>query len=211
MNIKHYMTQNVVTINPDTRVTEAVDLMEEHDFHSLPVVKSHSFVGLVTEDLIKNKTSSAATSLSIYELNYLLDKTTVKEIMEKNVQTTSQDLQIEEAAILMVDKNITVLPVIDEGKNVNGIITYKDIFRALIELSGYQSGGDRLIIEVEEDSIGVLDDITSVLAHEDISISHIFVNRIEEHIEITIQISEKVGNKAKVALIEKGYRTGVIN
>lgn len=211
MNIKHYMTQNVVTIDPDTRVTEAVDLMEKHDFHSLPVVKNHSFVGLVTEDLIKNKTSSAATSLSIYELNYLLDKTTVKEIMEQEAQTAPQDLQIEEAAILMVDKNITVLPIIDEDENVNGIITYKDIFRALIELSGYQSGGDRLIIEVDEDKVGVLDNITSILAYENISISHIFVNRIEDRIEITIQISEKVGDKAKEALVEKGYKTSVIN
>ncbi|AYW47153.1 hypothetical protein C7K38_01445 [Tetragenococcus osmophilus] len=211
MNIKHYMTPNVVTINPDTRVTEAVDLMEKHDFHSLPVVKNNSFVGLVTEDLIKNKTSSAATSLSIYELNYLLDKTTVKEIMEQEAPTALQDLQIEEAAILMVDKNITVLPIIDEDKNVNGIITYKDIFRALIELSGYQSGGDRLIIEIDEDKVGVLDNITSILAYENISISHIFVNRIEDRIEITIQISEKVGDKAKEALVEKGYKTSVIN
>ncbi|MEK0399763.1 CBS domain-containing protein [Tetragenococcus halophilus] len=74
MNIKHYMTPNVITIKPDTRVTEAVDLMEKHDFHSLPVIKNDSFVGLITEELIKNKTSSAATSLSIYELNYLLLK-----------------------------------------------------------------------------------------------------------------------------------------
>lgn len=211
MDIKHYMTQDVVKIDPDMRVTEAVDLMEKHDFHSIPVVKNNSFVGLITENLIKNKTSSAATSLSIYELNYLLDKTTVKEIMEKESQTAPPHLQIEEAAMLMVDQNITVLPIVNEDTNVSGIITYKDIFRALIELSGYRSGGDRLIIEIEEDKVGVLDKITSILAYENISISHIFVNRIEDRIEITIQISEKVGDKAKEALVEEGYKTSVIN
>ncbi|MEL5940987.1 CBS domain-containing protein, partial [Tetragenococcus halophilus] len=153
MNIKHYMTPNVITIKPDTRVTEAVDLMEKHDFHSLPVIKNDSFVGLITEELIKNKTSSAATSLSIYELNYLLDKTIVEDIMEKDAQTATKELLLEEAAILMVDNNITVLPVIDKDKKVEGIITYKDIFSALIELSGYQSGGDRLVIEVDEDKV----------------------------------------------------------
>ncbi|AYW49956.1 CBS domain-containing protein [Tetragenococcus halophilus] len=210
MNIKHYMTPNVITIKPDTRVTEAVDLMEKHDFHSLPVIKNDSFVGLITEELIKNKTSSAATSLSIYELNYLLDKTIVEDIMEKDAQTATKELLLEEAAILMVDNNITVLPVIDKDKKVEGIITYKDIFSALIELSGYQSGGDRLVIEVDEDKVGVLDSITAILADNNISISHIFVNRIADHIEITIQISEKEGRKAKEVLVEKDYETRIV-
>ncbi|MCT8311221.1 CBS domain-containing protein [Tetragenococcus halophilus] len=210
MNIKHYMTPNVITIKPDTRVTEAVDLMEKHDFHSLPVIKNDSFVGLITEELIKNKTSSAATSLSIYELNYLLDKTIVEDIMEKDAQTATKELLLEEAAILMVDNNITVLPVIDKDKKVEGIITYKDIFSALIELSGYQSGGDRLVIEVDEDKVGVLDSITAILAVNNISISHIFVNRIADHIEITIQISEKEGRKAKEVLVEKDYETRIV-
>ena len=204
------MTPDVITIKPETRVTEAVDLMEKHDFHSLPVIKNDSFVGLITEELIKNKTSSAATSLSIYELNYLLDKTIVADIMEKDAQTASKELLIEEAAILMVDNNITVLTVVDEENMVEGIITYKDIFSALIELSGYQSGGDRLVIEVDEDKIGVLDSITAILAHNNISISHIFVNRIEDHIEITIQISEKEGKKAKEVLAEKDYETRIV-
>lgn len=204
------MTPNVITIKPDTRVTEAVDLMEKHDFHSLPVIKNDSFVGLITEELIKNKTSSAATSLSIYELNYLLDKTIVEDIMEKDAQTATKELLLEEAAILMVDNNITVLPVIDKDKKVEGIITYKDIFSALIELSGYQSGGDRLVIEVDEDKVGVLDSITAILAVNNISISHIFVNRIADHIEITIQISEKEGRKAKEVLVEKDYETRIV-
>ncbi|MCF1685716.1 CBS and ACT domain-containing protein [Tetragenococcus halophilus] len=210
MNIKHYMTPDVITIKPDTRVTEAVDLMEKHDFHSLPVIKNDLFVGLITEELIKNKTSSAATSLSIYELNYLLDKTIVEDIMEKDAQTASKELLIEEAALLMVNNNVTVLPVIDGDKKVEGIITYKDIFSALIELSGYQSGGDRLIIEVDEDRVGVLDSITAILAHNNISISHIFVNRIEDHIEITIQISEKEGEKAKEVLAKQDYETRIV-
>lgn len=204
------MTPNVITIKPDTRVTEAVDLMEKHDFHSLPVIKNDSFVGLITEELIKNKTSSAATSLSIYELNYLLDKTIVEDIMEKDAQTATKELLLEEAAILMVDNNITVLPVIDKDKKVEGIITYKDIFSALIELSGYQSGGDRLVIEVDEDKVGVLDSITAILADNNISISHIFVNRIADHIEITIQISEKEGREAKEVLVEKDYETRIV-
>ncbi|MEK0399129.1 CBS domain-containing protein, partial [Tetragenococcus halophilus] len=140
----------------------------------------------------------------------LLDKTIVEDIMEKDAQTATKELLLEEAAILMVDNNITVLPVIDKDKKVEGIITYKDIFSALIELSGYQSGGDRLVIEVDEDKVGVLDSITAILADNNISISHIFVNRIADHIEITIQISEKEGKKAKEVLVEKDYETRIV-
>lgn len=80
----------------------------------------------------------------------------------------------------------------------------------MIELSGYQSGGDRLVIEVDEDKVGVLDSITAILADNNISISHIFVNRIADHIEITIQISEKEGRKAKEVLVEKDYETRIV-
>ena len=87
MEVKDYMSTNVITVTPETTVMKALDLMKEHDIHRLPVVEDGKLVGLLTEELVAGHSPSMATSLSMHELNYLLNKTTASEIMQKQVLT----------------------------------------------------------------------------------------------------------------------------
>lgn len=205
MNVKHFMTKEVVTVTKDTRVTDAVDIMERNNFHRLPVVENEQYIGLVTDEEIAENSPSSVTSLSIYEMNYLFDKMTVGEIMTKQTVTVSPETLVEEAATLMKDKNVTVLPVLDDTNRVVGILTYKDIFTALINLSGYNDVGSRFLIHIDKDQVGVLAHITNTLADADISLSHIFVNRVDRQIEITIQTDDEAGNPTEQALTNAGY------
>ena len=163
MEVKDYMSTNVITVTPETTVMKALDLMKEHDIHRLPVVEDGKLVGLLTEELVAGHSPSMATSLSMHELNYLLNKTTASEIMQKQVLTVKAHTLLEEAASLMRQQNIGVLPVVDARGHVEGIITDKDIFDAFIEISGYNTPGSRLFIEINEDKPGPLEEISNVL------------------------------------------------
>lgn len=205
MNVKHFMTKEVITVTKETRVTDAVDIMEKNNFHRLPVVENDRYIGLLTDEEIAENSPSNVTSLSIYEMNYLFDKMTVGEIMSKPNVSVSPDTLLEEAATIMNDENVTVLLVLDESDKVVGILTYKDIFKALIDLSGYNEEETRFLIHVDEDRVGVLAHITKTLAEADISLSHIFVNRSDGQIEITIQTNDENGNSTAETLENAGY------
>lgn len=205
MNVEHFMTQEVITVTKDTRVTDAVDIMERNNFHRLPVVENNQYIGLVTDEEVAENSPSSVTSLSIYEMNYLFDKMTVGEIMTKQTVTVSPETLLEETATIMNDQNVTVLPVLDDSNHAVGILTYKDIFKALIDLSGYNGSGSRFLIYIDKDEVGVLAHITSTLADTGISLSHIFVNRIDNQIEITIQTDDEEGKQTEEALTNAGY------
>lgn len=146
MKVKHYMTKEVITATSDVKISNAVDIMEEHDFHRLPIVDQGKFVGLITEEMIAKNSPSKVSSLSIYEMNYLFDKVLIKDLMEKNVRTIDENVLLEEAALIMTDNDITVLPVLNKKNEIIGIITHKDIFKALIELTGYKDEGSRIVV-----------------------------------------------------------------
>jgi acetoin utilization protein AcuB len=205
MDVEHIMTKDVITVTPDTRVTDAVDIMEKNHFHRLPVIKENKYIGIVTEEEIAENSPSSATSLSIYEMNYLFDKMTVGEIMREHNVTVTPDTLLETAATLMKEQNVTVLPILDNAQHIVGIVTYKDIFKALIDLSGYNDPGSRFLIYIDEDRVGVLAHITQELANADISLSHIMVNRLENQIEITIQTDDETGDQANEVLKNAGY------
>jgi acetoin utilization protein AcuB len=141
------MTSNPYTITKDVVISKAVEIMRKNHFHRLPVVDDQGkLIGLVTGGLVKEKSGANSTSLSIYELNYLLSKTQVKDIMITDVKTISQDVFVEEAAQTMLENEISVLPVVDDTNKVIGIITDKDIFQAFVELLGYRHQGTRFIL-----------------------------------------------------------------
>ena len=146
MYVKDHMTPNPYTITKDVVISKAVEIMRKHHFHRLPIVdEGGKLIGLVTGGLVEEQSGSNSTSLSIYELNYLLSKTQVKDIMIKDVKTISQDEFVEIAAQKMLDNEISCLPVVDDKDKVIGIITDKDIFQAFIELLGHKKQGTRFI------------------------------------------------------------------
>lgn len=210
MNVGHFMTKNVVTVTEKTRVTDAVDLMEKNQFHRLPVVENNKYIGIVTDEEIAENSPSNVTSLSIFEMNYLFDKMTVGEIMTRQEITVQEDTLLEEAATLMKNNNVTVLPVLDDEKQIVGIVTYKDIFKALIDSTGYNDPGSRFLINIDEDRIGVVAHITQTLADAGISLSHILVHRFPDQIEITVQTADETGEQTETALSNAGYTIGRI-
>lgn len=205
MLVKDYMTADVVTVNEETKILEALDLMKEHDFHRLPVVRNERMVGLVTEEIISDNSPSTATSLSIHELNYLLTKTTVGDIMSKEVPTIGLNDLLEEAATRMRDFKVTVLPVVENENQVVGIITDKDIFRAFIDLLGYNNKGSRIVIDIPEDHPGILEDVTNILAEANVSINQIAVYRKESFTQIVIQMDSDKTTDIKEILTTSGY------
>jgi CBS domain-containing protein len=132
--VKDWMTASPVTIGPDTKLGEAHQLMREHKVRRLPVVQAGKLAGIVTLGDVREAGPSDATSLSIFELNYLLAKLTIGEIMTKNPVTVAAETSLHDAAQIMLEKKIGGLPVM-EGDNLVGIITESDIFRAVVELT----------------------------------------------------------------------------
>ncbi|NUQ38132.1 MAG: CBS domain-containing protein [Caldilineales bacterium] len=130
--VKDWMTKEVLTITPDTSIFEAHRLMTTHKIRRLPVVRDRELIGLVTRGDIRGAQPSEATSLSIWEINYLLAKTTVADIMTKNPVIILASQTVGEAARMMLDHKISGLPVVDMAGSVVGIITESDIFRMIV-------------------------------------------------------------------------------
>lgn len=149
MFVSDWMTKKVQTITPDDFISDAVKIMKENCIRHLPAVKGERIKGIISDRDIKEFTPSAASTLDIYELHYLLAKTKVKEIITSKVITTTPDTPIEEAAMVLYDSLIGCLPVAENGKLV-GIISDRDIFRALIDITGVRYGGNRISLSVED-------------------------------------------------------------
>ncbi len=149
MLVRDWMTPNPTTIAPDTPVLDAIKLLKERGYRRLPVVDDGNLVGIVTDKDLKDAMPSKATTLSVWELNYLLAKLTVAEVMAKPVITVEADEPLEEAALLMEEYHIGGLPVVEKGDLV-GIITITDVLRAFIEVMGLREGGLRITLDVED-------------------------------------------------------------
>ncbi len=149
MFVSKWMTKKVITIGLDEGVTDVIRIMREKKIKHLPVVEGERLVGIISDRDIKEYCPSKATTLDVYELHYLLAKTKVKEVMKTEVITTSPDTPVEEAAMIMHDRNIGCLPVM-EDKRLAGIISDRDIFRVLIDITGVRHGGIRVYLTVED-------------------------------------------------------------
>lgn len=177
MYVKSRMTANPYTLSPDATIEDALELMHNKGIRRIPVVKNDKLVGIITERALLEFTPSPATSLSVYETNYLLSKTKINTIMTKDVITVSPDNLVEEAAVIMRVNDVGGIPVVEKGKIV-GIITETDIFDAFIELMGFRDIGSRIAIEAE-DSPGILADIATVIKGYGVNITHLAVYRSE--------------------------------
>lgn len=188
MVVKDFMTRKVVYISPDTTIAHAADMMREQKLHRLPVIENDQLVGLVTEGTIAEASPSKATSLSIYEMNYLLNKTKVGDVMIRDVVTISQFASLEDATYLMLKNKIGILPVVD-NEQLYGVITDRDIFKAFLEVSGYGEEGVRLRF-VTENKVGVLEQIIRLLVEENLNISNtVNIPRKDGKVVIEVQLA----------------------
>jgi acetoin utilization protein AcuB len=144
------MTRNPVTVKDDTSLYDALKIMRENKVRRLPVLdKGGKLVGIVSEKDLLYASPSPATSLSVWEINYLTSKITVRELMTKKVITVCEECPIEEAARTMVDNKIGGVPVM-RGDRLIGIITETDLFKAFLELLGAREQGTRFTLLVPE-------------------------------------------------------------
>lgn len=131
-SVKEWMTPNPVTCSSDTTLPDAHRIMLERKIRRLLIVDGERLVGIVTRGDVRGAEPSGATTLSIYELNYLLAKLTIGKIMTSDPLTVTPETSIEEAARLMLEKKISGLPVVEHGRLV-GVITESDIFRLVVK------------------------------------------------------------------------------
>jgi len=205
MYVKNRMTSNPYTISPDATIAEALELMRHNGIRKLPVVKGGELVGIVTEREMLEVSPSKATTLSVFEVNYLLGKTKVSQAMTKDLITISADALLEEAALLMRDNNISTLPVLD-GEKLCGIITETDIFNAFIELMGFGDIGARIAVVVQ-DSPGILADIAQVIMEFGVNITHIAIYRGESGFsDVVIRVNTQNTDDMVKALENHGYK-----
>ena len=164
MLVGNRMTKNPVVCNPNMPVDEALNLMRQEKVRRLPVVDDNKkLLGIVSEKDLLYVSPSPATTLSVFELHYLLSKIKVEGVMTKDVITVTEDTPLEEAARIMADNKIGGLPVL-QGDKLVGIITETDIFKIFLELLGARDPGWRVSALVP-DKKGVLANLTGFLCN----------------------------------------------
>jgi acetoin utilization protein AcuB len=162
MLVKYWMTTEVITVDEDVSLMQASKLMKEHGIKHLPVIKEHHLVGIVSDRDLKEAQPSDATSLDIHELYYLLDKVKIKSLMSTDLHTTTGEEVIERAAALMLDYDISSLPVVDQEGKLKGIVTKGDLFRGLIAISGIHQTQLQIGLEVV-DQPGAVKKVTDLI------------------------------------------------
>jgi len=162
MLVGERMSHPVIAISPDMPIVEALNLMKREHIRRAPVVKDGHLVGIVSDKDLLNASPSPVTSLSVWEMNYLLSKITVKEVMTKKVISVQEHTPIEEAARIMVDNKIGGLPVLRDQEIV-GIITETDLFKIFLELMGAREFGVRVTALIHE-QLGQLAKLTGAIS-----------------------------------------------
>jgi acetoin utilization protein AcuB len=206
MQVKDRMTHNPVTVAEDATFENALHLMKEKKIRRLPIVsKDGHLVGIVVEKDLFSASPSAATSLSVFEVHYLLSKLKMKNLMTKRVVAVGDDCPLEEAARIMVDNKIGCLPILNGGKLV-GIITETDIFKTFVEILGGRENGLRLTLDVTEGK-GVLAAIANEIVKNNGSILSLatFCGLNASDRVITVKVTEA----AKESLLKDLQATGV--
>lgn len=202
--VKDFMTKDPFTVDPAEKISAVIDLMKFHKIHRVPVVDSHNrLVGLITEGMIA--ADNTATSLSIYELNYLLSKTEVKTVMVKHPVYVNENDLMEQATEKLLKNDIGCLPVVNDDKKVTGILTQNDIFKAFLEMLGWSSKGSRIFLNANE-QVGVLEKIASLFAQAGISIRNLSVYGYSSDVaKILIRTVQPVDEALIEALKKSGY------
>lgn len=161
MLVKYWMSTDVVTIDQDASMYDAIHLMRDKNIRMLPVLDKGKLVGIITDRDLKRASASDATALEIHEILYLLDKITIKDIMTQKPITVPDNFTVEETAKILLDNKINGVPVVDRKGAIIGVVTQTDLFRVLISLTGAGKRGVQLAFQVEDKpgTIGGLTDI----------------------------------------------------
>ena len=204
MFVRDYMSISPITVEPNDSIGDALELLKDHSIRRLPVVSKNKLVGLVTETDLLKASPSSATSLSIHEINYLFPKIKIRDIMTREVVTISPDAAIEEAAVMMREKKFGTL-VVAEKENLVGLITESDLFKAFIDVFGFDRPGERIIVAFE-DKIGELGKLTSLIGSLGIFIISLIITYDADNKAYILMRLKTDDREALVSELEKkGY------
>ena len=181
MTVKRMMKKNPITTTAETSIVDFADILKENHIHRLPVLdKKGKLIGVITEKDILHASPSPVSSLSVYEMPYMLSRLKVSNLMTKDVRTIDPDTTVEEAAKIMVDDDLSCLPVI-EGDKLVGIVSKSDMFKVLYELFGSLVKGTRVTFLFNQRS-GEISRLSTALANKGFDIISIgtFVDKGEK-------------------------------
>lgn len=151
MLVKNWMANDVITVDEASSIMEVGQLMREHSIRRAPVLsKAGRLAGIVSDRDIKAASPSKATTLDVHELYYLLSKLKVKDVMTKNPITVFPDDTVERAAVIMLGKKISGLPVVDKKGKLVGMLSQGDVFRVLTTITGVYQGGIQFAFELDD-------------------------------------------------------------
>ncbi len=203
MLVKDRMSKPPITIRENVGVEDALQLMHNEDIRRLPVVnKQGKMVGIVSElDLLK-VSPSPATSLSVYEIPYLLAKIKMADVMTKDVISVTENTPLEEAARVMADNKIGGLPVTRDGKVV-GVVTETDLFKTFLEMLGGREEGVRISMFVPDEE-GMLAKITGKISEMGVNITALSTIRGEDPSEylVTLRVEEEADQDALIVAMQ---------
>jgi acetoin utilization protein AcuB len=148
MLVKNWMKTPAVTIDEDESMSRAAKLMGHREIKMIPVLKKGKLTGIVTDRDIKRASASDATTLEIHELLYLLSTIRIREIMSRPVISVPPDFTVEETAQVLLENNISGVPVVGPHDEVVGTITATELFEVLISLTGVGKKGIQFAFEL---------------------------------------------------------------
>jgi len=212
MLVKNWMSKNVITVDINDSMQDAMKLLKENDIRMLPVMKKAKLVGIVTDRDLKKASASDATTLEVHELLYLLMKIKVKDIMTRDVITVPPDYTVEETAQVLQKNRISGAPVVDVDGQLVGTITQTDLFRVLISLTGVGNGGIQFGFQVEDrpGSIKEVADIIRIYGGRMVSILSSYDDVAEGYRKVYIRMRSIERSELKKLIKELESKAGLL-
>jgi len=212
MLVKNWMSKNVITVDINDSMQDAMKLLKENDIRMLPVMKKAKLVGIVTDRDLKKASASDATTLEVHELLYLLMKIKVKDIMTRDVITVPPDYTVEETAQVLQKNRISGAPVVDADGQLVGTITQTDLFRVLISLTGVGNGGIQFGFQVEDrpGSIKEVADIIRIYGGRMVSILSSYDDVAEGYRKVYIRMRSIERSELKKLIQELESKAGLL-
>lgn len=162
MLVMDWMTKPAITVDQNNSLIDAMDVLKKKNIMILPVMKGNELVGIVSDRDVKRAFASSVSTLEVHELFYLMARVKVKDIMTRNAIAVPFDYTIEETAELLLNHKISGAPVLDEKGGLVGVITQRDIFKALMSLTGIGKRGIQFAL-VLEDRPGSIKEVADII------------------------------------------------
>ncbi|MFP4036922.1 MAG: CBS and ACT domain-containing protein [Desulfobacteraceae bacterium] len=150
MLVKNWMKKDIITVDANDSMLEAINLLKKHDIMMLPVMRNGELVGVVTDRDTKRASASDATTLEVHELLYVLARIKVQDIMSRPPITVPIDYTLEETAEILVENKISGAPVVDQDGRLSGTITQTELFRAMLSVAGLKQRGVQFAFQLED-------------------------------------------------------------